>query len=448
MEEATPDELHVRIAELEKQLADAKRAGKAHETIEARLSDALAYAENIVDTVRESLLVLDGELRIKTANHAFYESFGVCAEETIGQFLYDLGNGQWNIPVLKKLLGEVLPHEKSLRDFEVVHDFPSLGRRAMLLNARTLWREANNSERVLLAIEDVTERKRIADELLRSNEDLQRFAYVAAHDLRSPLNTALNISRLLERRLQGRLDQKELSMLGLSIENMERLAALMHDILTYSEIANAPEDSHLVPIQEPLAIALANLQHHIEKSGAMITFGELPSAHANRTQTAMVFQNLIGNALKYRRDETPRIVIAVVPEDGHWQISSATTGKVLKPNTRPKFSSRSSVCTVRMCRAAALDLPHASALSNERAGASGPCPHRAKVPHSTSPCPVEQKDSRFIKCPVQQIEASSRFLGFEVAKLYSGRLQLAAAFSMPRSGISGFLEEILTAALA
>jgi light-regulated signal transduction histidine kinase (bacteriophytochrome) len=113
----------------------------------------------------------------------------------------------------------------------------------MLLNARKMWREGNQTERVLLAIEDITERKRIEDELLRSNEDLQRFAYVAAHDLRSPLNAALNTSKLLARRLEGRLDQEEWTMLGLSVENMERLAALMHDVLTYSLIAHAPEDS-------------------------------------------------------------------------------------------------------------------------------------------------------------------------------------------------------------
>ena len=284
MEISRSDESHVRITEMERQLADANRDVKAHETTEAHLSDALAYAESIVDTVREPLLVLDGELRVKTANHAFYETFRVSAEETIGQFICDLGNGQWNIPALNKLLGEVLPQEKSLRDFEVVHDFPGLGRRVMLLNARKLRREGNQTERVLLAIEDITERKRLVDELLRSNEDLQRFAYVAAHDLRSPLNAALNISKLLERRLEGRLDQEERTMLALSVKNMERLSALMYDILTYSQIAKAPENSRLVPIQEPLAVALANLRQHVEECGATITFGELPSARANRAQ--------------------------------------------------------------------------------------------------------------------------------------------------------------------
>ena len=79
------------------------------------------------------------------------------------------------------------PNDRSFRDFEVVHDFPTLGRRVMLLNARKLWQAGNHSDLILLAIEDVTERKRLEDELVRSNEDMQRFAYVAAHDLRSPL---------------------------------------------------------------------------------------------------------------------------------------------------------------------------------------------------------------------------------------------------------------------
>ena len=120
------------------------------------------------------------------ASRAFYETFGVSKEETEGQFIYDLGNGQWNIPALRTLLEEILPLEKSMKDFEVEHEFPSLGLRVMQLNARKLWREGNHTELVLLAIEDITERKRLSEELVRSNEDMQRFAYVAAHDLRAP----------------------------------------------------------------------------------------------------------------------------------------------------------------------------------------------------------------------------------------------------------------------
>ena len=163
----------------------------------ATLRRALAYAQSIVDTVREPMLVLDGTLHIRTASRAFYGMFEVSREDTEGQFIHDLGNGQWNIPALRILLEGVMKDGKDFRDFEVTHDFPQLGRRVMLINARKLWTEESDLLLVLMAIEDVTERKRIHEELVRSNEDLQRFAYVAAHDLRTPLHSALNLSQLL-----------------------------------------------------------------------------------------------------------------------------------------------------------------------------------------------------------------------------------------------------------
>jgi PAS domain S-box-containing protein len=140
------------------------------------LRDSLGYVQSIVDTVREPFLVLDASLHVTTASRSFYQTFGVAPDETLGRFVYDLGDGQWNIPALRTLLEEVLPQEKAFQEFEVVHEFPSIGRRVMLLNGRKLWREGNHTEYILLAIEDVTERKRIADALVRSNVDLQRFA--------------------------------------------------------------------------------------------------------------------------------------------------------------------------------------------------------------------------------------------------------------------------------
>jgi PAS domain S-box-containing protein len=154
----------------------------------AALKDALAFNQTIVDTVREPLLVLDSNLRVTMASRAFYRTFGVSPEDTLENHIYDLGNGQWNIPALRTLLEEVLPKHKAFDDFQVVHEFPSLGRRVMLLNARRLWRETNNTEHILLAIEDVTERQRIADELVRSNEDLQRFV---CRGTRPPLTAQL-----------------------------------------------------------------------------------------------------------------------------------------------------------------------------------------------------------------------------------------------------------------
>lgn len=289
--------------------------------------DALSYTESIVNTVREPLLVLDSTLHVTTASRAFYQTFGAVPEETLGRFVYDLGNGQWDIPALRTLLEEVLPKEKAFEDFEVTHTFPSLGERVMLLNGRKLWRESNNTEHILLAIEDVTERKRIADELVRSNEDLQRFAYVAAHDLRAPLNSGLSLLQLLERRIKESVRPEDAHTLELAMTNFRRLGVLMEDLLKYSAAGNAPQQQVAISLEEPLQIALANLRHHIEHAQAAISFGSLPQVRTDRTQMVMVFQNLLGNAIKYRGQKPLQIQIAAVEQDGWWRVSVSDNGE-------------------------------------------------------------------------------------------------------------------------
>src|SRR4051812_19158960 len=108
-------DLRARVAELERLLAEAALVHGRDDGSKAGLLDALAYSESIVDTVREPLLVLDATLHVRTASQSFYRTFGVVPEETIGKFVYDLGDGQWNIPALRRLLEEVLPQEKSFR---------------------------------------------------------------------------------------------------------------------------------------------------------------------------------------------------------------------------------------------------------------------------------------------------------------------------------------------
>jgi two-component system CheB/CheR fusion protein len=119
-----------------------------------------AYAESIVATVRGPLLVLDQELRVVSANPAFYRQFKVSAAETERRFIYELDHGHWNIPELRELLEKVLPKRSIFEDFEVTHRFPRVGRRVMLLNARRLEQHAAQPGRILLAMEDVTDLRR------------------------------------------------------------------------------------------------------------------------------------------------------------------------------------------------------------------------------------------------------------------------------------------------
>src|SRR4051794_26180350 len=132
--------------------------------------DSLEFVQSIVDTVREPLLILDSQLRVKAANRSFYEAFAVTPRETEDRLIYELGYGQWDIPQLRSLLEEILPSKHAFRDLEMVHDFEGLGRRRMLLNGRRIWREGNHSELILLAIEDITDLWRAEVELRDSRE--------------------------------------------------------------------------------------------------------------------------------------------------------------------------------------------------------------------------------------------------------------------------------------
>src|ERR1700733_14512747 len=127
----------------------------------------------IVDTVREPLIVLDEALRVVIASRSFYRAFHVNHGETEGNSVFELGNGQWNIPSLRKLLEEIIPRRTTIEEYEMEHDFPVIGHRTMLLNARKIFYEGNNSTNILVAFEDITPRRaleRKKDVLLRQKD--------------------------------------------------------------------------------------------------------------------------------------------------------------------------------------------------------------------------------------------------------------------------------------
>lgn len=131
------------------------------------------FAKNIIDTIREALVILDVDIRVVAANRSFYRMFDAVPKSTIGHRLYSLGNHQWDIPQLKDLLEEILPQNTVFNDYEVEHEFIHIGKRLMYLNARRIFRETEGMELILLAIEDGTERRKIEIELSRKNNELQ-----------------------------------------------------------------------------------------------------------------------------------------------------------------------------------------------------------------------------------------------------------------------------------
>jgi two-component sensor histidine kinase/PAS domain-containing protein len=143
---------------------ESKQPDVREEALSARLDGNGGLAAAIVGTISQPLLVLDGALTIEAANPAFLENFEVTPEETVGRRLYDLGDGQWNIPELRRLLEEVLSENEQVENYRVEHEFERIGRKTMQLNAKRL-RRAGASDRILLAISDVTERERLLFEL-------------------------------------------------------------------------------------------------------------------------------------------------------------------------------------------------------------------------------------------------------------------------------------------
>ena len=152
--------------------------------------DIETYAQNIVDTVREPLLILDATLRVRSANRAFYQTFQVSSEETENRLIYELGNGQWDIPDLRTLLEDIVPKSSVFDDFELEHTFPVIGRRVMLLNARKL-QAGHHGELLVLAMEDVTERRQAEESLLKAGRCRARFSTAPTSRASPPTKRAL-----------------------------------------------------------------------------------------------------------------------------------------------------------------------------------------------------------------------------------------------------------------
>ncbi|MBU0674459.1 MAG: PAS domain-containing protein [Proteobacteria bacterium] len=160
--------------------------------MEKKLRQSLEFAEDIINTVREPLIVLDQDLRVVSASRSFYKVFQVKPEETVGQLIYDLGDKQWDIPKLRELLETILPQKTSFVGYEVEHDFATIGRRTMLLNARQIEQAWGKERIILLAIEDITERKAIETGLETTRKELEVVKKLAdaAHEFaESVINT-------------------------------------------------------------------------------------------------------------------------------------------------------------------------------------------------------------------------------------------------------------------
>jgi len=289
--------------------------------LEDKLRDASEYAQSIVNTVREPLVVLDDKFRVISANRSFYSTFKVTPEMSENTLLFDLGNGQWEIPKLRELLEEVLPKSTTIEDFEVEHDFPAIGQKTMLLNARRI-RAETGATKILLAIEDITDRKRVEAELERSNAELERhvgeleylnreldsFSYSISHDLRAPLRAIEGFSEMLIKRHFGELSAEASRLLGVITDNTFHMGELIEGMQAISKTSRQELRKSEIDMEGIAREAAEEVIGASTEDAPAFRTGELPRAFGDRLLLRQVFCNLIANAVKFSRTSANPVV--------------------------------------------------------------------------------------------------------------------------------------------
>jgi len=292
------------------------------------------FTSAIVESMRHPLLVLDAKLRVESANKAFYDDFKVTNQDSIGQLIYQLGNGEWNIPELRKLLEEILPNHSTFDDYTVTHTFPHIGTRTMLLNARRLTGHHSKPGLIVLVIADITQEavvnralQEVTNDLKRSNEELDQFAAVASHDLQEPLRMISSYLSLLQHKYDPLFDDQARKYMVFVTDGVKRMTAMIKAVLAYSQLGRKASD--LIDIDSAITLknAIADLKIKIEESKTTIVERALPHVHANQMQLTQLFQNLLSNAIKFRSQERlPVITISATESETTWTFAVTDNG--------------------------------------------------------------------------------------------------------------------------
>ena len=316
----------------------------------AQLVASRNYAETIVETMQEPLVVMDTSLRVLTANRAFYEMFQVAPAETEQRLIYEIGNGHWNIESLRSLLEEALLNNSQTQDFEVEQDFEQIGHKTILLNVRKIL-QANQEEMLLLAINDITESRRLQGELTQllaqeqsaraaaegANRAKDEFLSMLSHELRNPLNSLLGWTQLLRR------PNIEPTRVTQGLEAIERSAKaqskLIEDLLDISRITSGKLRLNVNPIAIApiIGTALEIVQVSADAKQIQIEANLDPAPHqilADLERLQQILGNLLSNAIKF----TPvggQVWVTLTYTDSLAQIQVSDTGIGISPEFLP-----------------------------------------------------------------------------------------------------------------
>lgn len=298
-----------------------------------QVEDAQTLAQAIVNTIHEPFLVLDSDLRVLAASRSFYETFQVVAEHTYGCSLFALGDGQWDIPALRLLLETIIPERVAMDDFEVEHDFPGLGRRTMLLNARKVLYETSSDSNILLAFTDVTARRLIErekEELLARTEELLLQKHTMLQEMAHRVANSLQIiASILNLKARGVASEETRGHLMDAHQRVMSVAAVQSHLHATEGIERIAVGPYLVKLCAGLASSMIGDSHPIALD-VTADDGEIGSAEA--VSLGLVVTELVINAIKYafpdqRPDASVRVSYQSDAEDWTLTVSDNGVGK-------------------------------------------------------------------------------------------------------------------------
>jgi two-component system CheB/CheR fusion protein len=335
--------------------AGLEKTRKELEVIKKSADEASEFAESVINTVREPLISLDQDLRVVTVSRSFYDFFKVNPEETVGQLIYDLGNKQWDIPKLRELLEEILPQKVSFDNYEVEHNFSTIGRRIMLLNARQIQRALGKERIILLAIEDITERREIENGLEKAHEELKDLAtelkrtalvkseFLAnmSHELRTPLNSINGFSEVLYDETFGPLNEKQKKYVNNVLTSGKHLLLLINQILDMAKVEAGKMNLVLssLPMKSLLneiSLLVADMVSKKKIEMLLEIAEDLPNIEADELKVKEIMYNLISNAVKFT-PESGKIGMRAKKADSEIEIMVWDTGVGIAPENMKKI---------------------------------------------------------------------------------------------------------------
>ncbi len=297
------------------------------------LHTAFRYARSLLEASLDPLVTISPEGKVTDVNQATEAATGVGREQLIGSVF----SSYFTDPEMAGKGYRRVLSDGFVKDYPLTIRHVSGSTMDVLYNAVVYKNEAGQMQGVFAAARDITERKRAeeelshyrehleelvaqrTEELARSNRDLEQFAYAASHDLQEPLRMIVGYLQLLGDRYRGQLDEKADKFINYAVDGAGRMSTLIHDLLNYSRVSTQGKELQNTDSQKALEFALRNLGSAIQESGATVTHDSLPMVRADNTQLAQLFQNLIGNAVKFRAAERPpQIHVSVRNEQEHW----------------------------------------------------------------------------------------------------------------------------------